>query len=251
MAGEQETIQTGRKPVYLWLVYVLALGLASGAIYLSYREPGSPPQPASLPQQFANGAPTVKAEPSIVAPSFDVVSAGGSGLLVAAGKARPGSTVLLQNNGETLGSAKADEHGEWVLMLEQPLPAGSYALSLLSTGPRSDASVPGEHVFALTVEPHGKTAPRPAQTSPAAPQSNSATPGYASQLTAVPATAGTEPLPHKPVNVASVRRGDTLWRLARQYYGKGIRYSEIAGANKRQIKDPNLIFPNQQLAIPR
>ena len=63
---------------------------------------------------------------------------------------------------------------------------------------------------------------------------------------------------HQPQNqakqakprVAEVKRGDTLWAMAHRFYGKGIRYGEIAGANKEQIKDPNLIYPNQQLAIP-
>ncbi len=250
MAGEQENIETGRKPYHLWLVYILALVLTSSAIYLMYPGLDTAPQPASLADRSANPVPSAKLQPGIVAPSFDVVSADGSGMLVAAGKAGPGSTVLLQNGGETLGTAKADEHGDWVLALERALPAGTYALSLLSTGPQTGASVPGERVFALTVEPHGKTTPQPARTAPAAPQSNSATPGYAAELTAVPANAGTGPQPGKPAKLAAVRRGDTLWRLARHYYGKGIRYGEIAGANKEQIKDPNLIFPNQQLAIP-
>ena len=50
--------------------------------------------------------------------------------------------------------------------------------------------------------------------------------------------------------MAAVKRGDTLWAMAHRFLGKGIRYGEIAGANKEQIKNPNLIYPNQQLAIP-
>ena len=50
----------------------------------------------------------------------------------------------------------------------------------------------------------------------------------------------------------AVKTGDTLWAIAEQYYGRGMgaRYGEIASANKDQIKNPNLIFPNQQFAIP-
>ncbi|MGC2603359.1 MAG: LysM peptidoglycan-binding domain-containing protein, partial [Rhodomicrobium sp.] len=56
--------------------------------------------------------------------------------------------------------------------------------------------------------------------------------------------------PKRPGKLADVKRGDTLWAIAHHFYGNGLRYNEIAGANKEQIKDPNLIFPKQQLAVP-
>lgn len=45
-----------------------------------------------------------------------------------------------------------------------------------------------------------------------------------------------------------VRRGDALWIIARNFLGRGIRYTMIANENK--IKNPNLIFPKQKLKIP-
>ena len=44
--------------------------------------------------------------------------------------------------------------------------------------------------------------------------------------------------------------GNSLWRLARRAYGKGIRYTMIFEANKGQIKDPDLIYPGQVFALP-
>jgi nucleoid-associated protein YgaU len=44
--------------------------------------------------------------------------------------------------------------------------------------------------------------------------------------------------------------GNSLWRLARRSYGRGIRYVEIYQANRSQIRDPNLIYPGQVLAVP-
>ncbi|MDR2769841.1 MAG: LysM peptidoglycan-binding domain-containing protein [Rickettsiales bacterium] len=45
-----------------------------------------------------------------------------------------------------------------------------------------------------------------------------------------------------------VRRGDCLWIIARNYFGRGIRFSVIAAANG--IKNPDLIYPDRKLTIP-
>jgi nucleoid-associated protein YgaU len=44
--------------------------------------------------------------------------------------------------------------------------------------------------------------------------------------------------------------GNNLWHLARRSYGDGLRYVEIYRANQAEIANPNLIFPNQLLALP-
>ncbi|SEA74212.1 LysM peptidoglycan-binding domain-containing protein [Rubrimonas cliftonensis] len=47
-----------------------------------------------------------------------------------------------------------------------------------------------------------------------------------------------------------VQPGDTLWALAQNVYGAGPRYTVIYGANAGRIRDPDLIYPGQVLAIP-
>ena len=47
-----------------------------------------------------------------------------------------------------------------------------------------------------------------------------------------------------------VQRGDVLWRIAEQFYGEGLRYSLIYGANTTLIRDPDLIYPGQVFNIP-
>ncbi len=47
-----------------------------------------------------------------------------------------------------------------------------------------------------------------------------------------------------------VQPGNSLWRLARRTYGAGLSYSVIYKANKKQIKDPNLIYPGQVFSLP-
>jgi nucleoid-associated protein YgaU len=47
-----------------------------------------------------------------------------------------------------------------------------------------------------------------------------------------------------------IRRGDTLWRISRRVYGRGVRYSTIYLANQEQIRDPDMIWPGQIFAVP-
>ena len=46
----------------------------------------------------------------------------------------------------------------------------------------------------------------------------------------------------------TVRRGDCLWIIARNFMRRGILFSIIAERNN--IKNPDLIFPQQRLQIP-
>lgn len=48
-----------------------------------------------------------------------------------------------------------------------------------------------------------------------------------------------------------VKKGDTLWSIAKKYYGKGIELSKIYNANKKTIgNDPNKIKVGMKLLIP-
>lgn len=48
----------------------------------------------------------------------------------------------------------------------------------------------------------------------------------------------------------TVKKGDSLWNIARKYYGNGNQYTKILNANKDKIKNKNLIYPNQVFIIP-
>ena len=48
----------------------------------------------------------------------------------------------------------------------------------------------------------------------------------------------------------TVVSGDTLWGIAKKYYGNGAEYPKIHNANKNIISNPNLIYPGQKLVIP-
>lgn len=58
------------------------------------------------------------------------------------------------------------------------------------------------------------------------------------------------PAPKIKPRTHKVVRGDTLWAIAKKFYGKGSQYPKIYNANKDKVKNPNLIYPGQVLTIP-
>ncbi len=56
----------------------------------------------------------------------------------------------------------------------------------------------------------------------------------------------------KPSVMYTVKKGDTLWKIAEAHYGKGqgAKYTEIVKANTPPVKNPDLIQPGWVLRIP-
>ena len=48
-----------------------------------------------------------------------------------------------------------------------------------------------------------------------------------------------------------VKRGNSLWWIARRTLGQGVRYTAIYAANRDLIRDPNLIYPGQVFKVPK
>jgi nucleoid-associated protein YgaU len=217
------------------IVLALAALILPGAAYLSFQKAEPPAKLSSLPAP-SKPAQARDAEGRLLpAPSFDAVTADDDGMLFAAGKGPAGWTILLQSAAQTLGNTQTNDDGEWLLMLGRPLEPGDYALSLVAQDPSGQSSISGKRTFALTVAPRRKSAQPP------------------SRQIATPSTAAAEvqqAAALEAAKTAKVKRGDSLWSIAQQRLGSGERYPEIFGANKSQIKDPNLIYPDQQFAVP-
>jgi nucleoid-associated protein YgaU len=47
-----------------------------------------------------------------------------------------------------------------------------------------------------------------------------------------------------------VKKGDTLWKIAKEVYGDGSLYPDIFKANQDQLSDPDKIKVGQKLRIP-
>ena len=63
-----------------------------------------------------------------------------------------------------------------------------------------------------------------------------------------------KPAPQSPASTSArtytVQKGDSLWKIAKQFYGKGSAWPRIHEANKELITNPDLIQPGWTLRIP-
>ncbi len=127
-----------------------------------------------------------------------------------AGRAPPGAAVRVYLDDKPVGDARADAQGRWVLSPKGALEPGEHHVRLDQIGPDG-------RVMARVL------APLPRQ-----------------------AAEAQEPATGHVV----VRRGETLWRLARNVYGSGTRYTLLYQANRAKIEDPGLIYPGQTFTVP-
>lgn len=95
------------------------------------------PAPMNMPVP----TPTQAAAIPIDAPSFEVVRAEPGAPPVLAGRAAPGSQLLVLDNGAPIGAATADLNGEWALVGEAPLSPGRHELSLALKTPEGSLVV--------------------------------------------------------------------------------------------------------------
>ena len=133
------------------------------------------------------------------------------------------------------------------------LSAGDYNLSLRA-GQQEDKQVTSKQSVALHLNPSDPS--QAYQLSSSATQI--AEPRKFAALGEQPATAATPLSDRRPHSVmlapktatTVVAGGDSLWRLSLARYGKGERYSVIYDANRKQIRNPDRIFPGHRIVIP-
>ena len=211
-------------------------------------EPVSAAPVAASPVTESAPAAVVSADPAVpvVTPEntlrIEAVEIDGAKTFIA-GAASAGSTVRLYLGDQLLGEAKAGDEGRFLVESKQPVPVGTQILRADSVDAKGNvtarASVPFERVD------DGKLALAAPAGQPAAEVQNT---------TAEPATetaAVTAPALTKVDTSVIIRKGDTLWQIARRVYGKGVTFSTIYNANIAQITNPNRIFPGQIFAVPR
>jgi len=117
---------------------------------------GSPREQVAraAPRRSADNAPPVETDDSLqapkVVPSFDVVRVTRDGNAVIAGRAAPGATVTVLDQGQPLGTVTADPRGEWVLIPQRQLQSGARELSIEAQN-EGEARVESEQVVVLAV----------------------------------------------------------------------------------------------------
>jgi hypothetical protein len=94
--------------------------------------------------------------PSAV-PTFDVVRVNPQGDAVIAGRAPPNAEVTVRDGDRTLGTATADQRGEWVLLPAEPLSPGVRELGL-SAKVGDQPTVSSDRIVVLSIEERSRVA---------------------------------------------------------------------------------------------
>jgi LysM repeat protein len=74
--------------------------------------------------------------------------------------------------------------------------------------------------------------------------------GSAEEAEPEPAPVEPEPAPAPAGQTYTVQAGDTLWSIAKRFYGSGFKWDVIYNANYDVIKNPRMIYVGQVLLIP-
>ena len=176
------------------------------------------------PTEASAGAPEV---PEISAIDYD-----SSGRAILSGKAPGGARLFVYLDNESIGETMANEDGFWSFTPTTPI-------------------APGLHVIRVDqVDQTGKVLARAQTPFEQAEVPLAAQAGAGNQQTASAATAQEVNGMTASDSRIVVQPGNSLWRIARESYGEGIRYTVIYEANKDQIANPDLIYPGQVFAIP-
>lgn len=149
--------------------------------------PQAAPAPAQAPTPAAPAAPQ-PSQSAAVTPSFDVLRVEPDGSAVIAGRAAPNSALEVTNGPATVAKTNVGPSGDFVAILDNPLPPGDHQLVLKATGKDGKATVSEETAtVSVPVDKSGKLL------------AMVTTPGKASRLIATPEAAKPAAQPAAPV----------------------------------------------------
>ena len=177
----------------------------------AYR-PGAPDKPGTASDDQGKADDAGKATGPIK-PSFDVVRINPEGDAVIAGRAAPGAKVTILDGDKQIGSATADDRGEWVFLPTEPLPTGKRELGLMAAGPNGETLVSDSVVvLAVPERPGAAAAPesRTAQANPGSSKEAKPTETISGPLAVLVPRDGQGPsrVLQKPTEKGGVRKGD-------------------------------------------
>lgn len=132
------------------------------------------------------------------------------GQVTISGQAPAKSRVQVYLDNKFIGHVDADKQGEWQLRSPEGLAPGLYTL-------RADQVDNAGRVVARVTLPYSHDDKLPT------------------------ASSG---------KLIVVQPGNSLWRIARQIYGEGTRFTTIFDANQERIDNPDLIYPGQVFRLP-
>jgi nucleoid-associated protein YgaU len=187
-------------------------------------------QPAAAEGGGTGAVPPAK--PKLVFKTVDYVDKGsGAGTVTITGTSEPGAEISITYGNESLAKTRADREGNWTVAIAKTLGMGQHSFRAERAG--ETAGMAGAAVVTIErVEPKPEPPATAVATATPAPQvAASQSQGIGSKIIYV------------------IRRGDTLWAIAKRYLGSGLRYTSIFQDNRTTINNPDLIHPKQEVKV--
>ncbi len=187
----------------------------------------------------------------------DAVEAEGGGNLYVSGMSAPGASVRLYLNDAYIAMGTASADGRIEFSIRSGVKAGEYRVRLEQVDPSgkvlSRAEVPFNTPVAAGRENANVRAGLSSEKSAVASDvvSEPRAPDDAMPQAATGSTNRRDAVVVPNIDTKVVVRGDNLWRISQASYGNGGRYTVIYGANRNQIRDPDLIYPGQIFVLPK
>lgn len=184
--------------------------------------------------------------------SVDYEEAGEKSMLHMSGQAAPGTRVALYVDNQFSGIATADATGSWSFSGNKQLNGANHALradlldkETTKVMARAEVKFDRTSPTALSLADHQNAKVVALNTDPQPATHSAQRQEIATNDPATPDAAAPNP------SVIVVRNGDTLWQIAQRRYGNGAKYTEIFKSNRKQIRDPNWIYPSQRFELPQ
>lgn len=189
----------------------------------------------------ASQAGATPAKPALVFKTVDYeLNDTGSGTVTITGTSEPGAAIAIFYGDERLADTRADRTGHWQIKVGKTLGMGEHSFRAERAG-----AAPGTTIAAVISIERAEPKPEPVAPEVAASDLGAAGPG-----SEVATAAGAPGAGQQAKDVYVIRRGDTLWAIAKRYLGSGLRYTAIFQDNRGKIDNPNLIHPQQEVSIP-
>lgn len=188
----------------------------------------------------ASKAGAVPVKPALVFRTVDYeLNEGGSGTVTITGTSEPGASIAIFYGDERLAETRADRTGYWQVAVAKTLGMGEHSFRAERAG-----AAPGSTLAAVISIERAEPKPEPA---PEVAASGLRAAGPGAEVAGVDGAPGAG---QRAKDLYVIRRGDTLWAIAKRYLGSGLRYTTIFQDNRGKIENPNLIHPQQEVSIP-
>lgn len=131
------------------------IGILPKPAPVAVAEPAAPAAETTATETVVPPSTTSAEIPDIITPTFGLLRAEPDGSVVIAGSGKPGTEVEVFSNDASIGKAKVEATGDWVLVPEKALPPGGVELTVGDAGAKERSG----QSFVVVINPDHKAEP--------------------------------------------------------------------------------------------